>query len=163
MRDRALHGILEAFTADAAGQLSAETAGGAEIPFEIVGTERRRGRVPLYCYRPLTEQFIDERLGMLSALPTYAPAARALAGLERVAAYLHQRGEPRMPGDPRERADAALQSFLRAVFAERSQFGFDPIAVRAGIRRARAGAVRRAERHGRDRAAARGGARSRDA
>ena len=127
MRDRALHGILEAFTADAAGQLSAETAAGAEIPFEIVGTERRRGRVPLYCYRSLTEQFIDERLGMLSGLPTYAPAARALAGLERVAAYLNQRGEPRLPGEPRERADAALQSFLRAVFADRSQFGFDPV------------------------------------
>jgi len=126
VRDRALHSILEAFTADAAGQLAAETAGGAEIPFEIVGTERRGGRVPLYCYRSLTEQFIDDRLGLLSALPTYAPAARALAGFDRVAAYLSQRGEPRLPGDPRERADAALRSFLRAVFAERSQFGFDP-------------------------------------
>ncbi len=127
MRDRALHAILEAFTADAAGQLSAETASGAEIPFEIVGTEGRRGRVPLYCYRSLTEQFIDERLGLLSALPTYAPAAGALAGLERAAAYLSQRGEPRIPGEPRDRADAALRSFLRAVFADRSQFGFDPM------------------------------------
>jgi hypothetical protein len=127
VRDRALHAILEAFTADAAGQLSAETAAGAEIPFEIVGTEGRAGRVPLYCYRPLTDQFIDERLGLVSALPTYAPAARALAGLDRVAAYLSARGEPRVPAEPRERADAALRSFLRAVFAERSQFGFDPM------------------------------------
>lgn len=127
MRDRALHAILEAFTADAAGQLSAETAAGAEIPFEIVGTEGRAGRVPLYCYRPLTDQFIDERLGLVSALPTYAPAARALAGLDRVAAYLSARGEPRVPAEPRERADAALRSFLGAVFAERSQFGFDPV------------------------------------
>jgi hypothetical protein len=127
VRDRALHSTLEAFTADAAGQLAAETAGGAEIPFEIVGTERRPGRVPLYCYRSLTEQFIDERLGLLSALPTYAPAARALAGFDRVAAYLLKRGEPRLPGEPRERADAALRSFVRAVFADRSQFGFDPM------------------------------------
>jgi hypothetical protein len=126
VRDRALHSILEAFTADAAGQLSAATAAGAEVPFEIVGTEGRTGRVPLYCYRPLTGQFIDERLGLVSALPTYAPAARALAGLDRVAAYLTARGEPRVPAEPRERADAALRSFLRAVFAERSQFGFDP-------------------------------------
>ena len=127
MRDRALHATLEAFTADAAGQLSAETAGGAEIPFEIVGTEGRPGRVPLYCYRSLTHQFIDERLGLLSALPTYAPAARTLAGHDRVAAYLSARGEPRVPAEPRERADVALRSFLRAVFAERSQFGFDPV------------------------------------
>ncbi|HUE27607.1 MAG TPA: hypothetical protein VMP89_12600 [Solirubrobacteraceae bacterium] len=127
VRDSVLHSTLEAFTADAAGQLAAETASGAEIPFEIVGTEGRPGQVPLYCYRSLTEQFIDERLGLLSALPTYAPAARALAGFDRVAAYLGQRGEPRLPGEPRERADAALRSFLRAVFAERSQFGFDPV------------------------------------
>ena len=127
MRDRALHATLEAFTADASGQLSAETAGGAEIPFEIVGTEGRRGRVPLYCYRSLTDQFIDERLDLLARLPTYPPAARALASHERVAAYLGQRGERRVPAEPRERADAALRAFLRAVFADRSQFGFDPV------------------------------------
>ena len=122
-----LHSILEAFTADAAGQLSAETASGAEIPFEIVGTERRRGRVPLCCYRSLTDQFIDERLGLLAALPTYAPAAQALAGFDRLAAYLAQRGRAASAGGPRERAEATLRSFLRAVFAERSQFGFDPV------------------------------------
>jgi hypothetical protein len=127
VRDRTLHGILEAFTADAAGRLAAETAGGAEIPFEVLEAERRPGRVPLYCYQPLTDQFIDQRLGLLSALPTYAPAMRALAELDRVAAYLSQRGEPRLPGEPRERADAALLSFLRSVFAERSEFGFDPV------------------------------------
>jgi hypothetical protein len=150
VRDRALHATLEAFAADAAGQLAAETAGGAEIPFELVGTEGRRGRVPLYCYRSLTEQFIDERLWLLSALPTYAPAVRALAGHDRVAAYLSQRGEPLLPAgsrergepwravhprdcgeswppsEPRDRADAALRSFLRAIFADRTQFGFDP-------------------------------------
>lgn len=127
MRDRTLHGILEAFTADAAGRLAAETAGGAEIPFEVLEAKRRPGRVPLYCYQPLTDQFIDQRLGLLAALPTYAPAMRALAELDRVAAYLSQRGEPRLPGEPRERADAALLSFLRSVFAERSEFGFDPV------------------------------------
>ena len=127
MRDRTLHATLEAFTADTAGQLSAETAAGAEIPFEIVGTESRPGRVPLYCYRSLTDRFIDDRLELLTTLPTYLPAARALAGHERVAAYLSQRGEQRLPAEPRERADAALRSFLRAVFADRSQFGFDPV------------------------------------
>jgi hypothetical protein len=127
VRDRALHSILEAFTADASGQLSAETAHGAEIPFELVEAEHRAGRVPLYCYRPLTGEFIDERLGLLSALPTYAPAVRARAVVERTAGYLTKRGERRIPPDPRGRAELALRAFLRAVFAERSQFGFDPV------------------------------------
>jgi len=119
-----LHATLEAFAADAAGQLAAETAGGAEIPFEVI--EEPGARASLYCYRPLTGAFIRERLGMLAALPTYAPAARALAALEGVDAYLRQRGEPRIPGEARERADAALRAFLSNVFAERSEFGFDP-------------------------------------
>ncbi len=125
MRNTTLHEILEAFTADAAGRLKAETASGAEIPFEI--TEEPGGSSPLYCYRPLTGAFIRERLGLLSALPTYAPAGRALAALEGTQAYLRERGETRIPGDPRERADTALRLFLASVFAERSEFGFDPV------------------------------------
>jgi hypothetical protein len=50
-----------------------------------------------------------------------------LAGLAGVDAYLRQRGEPRIPGEPRERADVALRAFLSDVFAERSEFGFDPV------------------------------------
>ncbi len=125
MRNSTLHQLLEAFTADAGGQLAAETAGGAEIPFELIAEPG--GRAPLYCYRPLTGAFIRERLGVLSALPTYAPAARALALLEGVEAYLRECGEPRVPGDMRERADMALRLFLARVFAERSEFGFDPL------------------------------------
>jgi hypothetical protein len=120
-----LHATLEAFAADAAGQLAAETASGAEIPFEVI--EEPGARASLYCYRPLTGAFIRERLGMLAALPTYAPAARALASMDGVDAYLRQRGEARIPGDARERADAALRAFLSNVFAERSEFGFDPV------------------------------------
>jgi hypothetical protein len=127
VRDRTLHSILEAFTADAAAQLSAETAGGAEIPFEVVDAQGRPGRVPLYCYRPLTGDFIGQRLGLLSGLPTYAPAARAMIGLDRLTDYLTQRGEPRIPGEPRERADVSLLSFLGCVFADRSDFTVDPV------------------------------------
>jgi hypothetical protein len=120
-----LHAALEAFAADAAGQLAAETASGAEVPFEVI--EEPGARASLYCYRPLTGAFIRERLGLLTALPTYAPAARALAGLDGVDAYVRQRGESRIPGEPRERADVALRAFLSFVFAERSEFGFDPV------------------------------------
>ncbi len=124
MRNSTLHAILEAFTSDAAGRLQSETVGGAEVPFEV--TEERGGRARLYCYRPLTDLFIDDRLMMLRALPTYAPAVRALADLESVGGYVQQRGEARVPGEPRERADLALKLFLAAVFAERNQFGFEP-------------------------------------
>jgi len=125
VRNADLHLILEAFTTDAAAQLAAATAEGAEIPFELVEAEGGRRGTPLYCYRPQTDAFIDARLGLLSALATYAPAARALAGLDRVAAYLASRGEP-VPVEPRPRADAALAAFLRVVFAEQSDFGFEP-------------------------------------
>jgi hypothetical protein len=124
VRNSTLHAILEAFTTDAAERLHAETVGGAEVPFEL--TEARRGGARLYCYRPLTGLFIDDRLMMLRALPTYAPAARALAELESVATYVQQRGAPRVPAEPRERADLALKLFLAAVFAERNQFGLEP-------------------------------------
>jgi hypothetical protein len=124
VRNATLHAALEAFTADAAGQLSAETARGAEIPFEI--SEERGGTALLYCYRPLTGAFIRDRQTLLATLPTYPPAARALAALEGTGAYLSRLGEARVPGDPRERADATLRTFLSRVFAERSEFGFDP-------------------------------------
>ncbi len=123
MRNRALHETLHAFTADAALQLTAETARGEEIPFEVV--EARRGRVPLYCYRPLTDRFIDDRLALLEGLPTYAPALRALAGVDGLDEYLRERGVSPIPSAERERADAGLRHFLAAVFADRSDFELD--------------------------------------
>jgi hypothetical protein len=126
VRDPTLYSIIESFTAEAAAQLTAETARGAEIPFELVQTgAAARGRPALYCYRPLTADFIGARIGLLSGLPSYLPALRALADREAVAAYLEARGERRVPAEPRERADAALSSFLSRVFAERSEFGLD--------------------------------------
>jgi hypothetical protein len=126
VRNTTLHGVIEAFTAEAAEQLEAETAAGAEIPFELVDTAGGpRGRVPLYCYRPLTGAFIRERLGLLSALPSYAAALRALTALDGGEAYVRQHGESRVPADRRECADAALRVFLTSVFAERTEFDFD--------------------------------------
>jgi hypothetical protein len=127
VRNATLHSILESFTSDCALQLTAETASGQEIPFELVESDGgRRGRALLYCYRPLTGVFIRDRLGLLSALPTYAPAARALADADGTEAYLRLRGEARIPAEARERADAALRLFLARVYEERSEFGLDP-------------------------------------
>lgn len=126
MRNTTLHGLIEAFAAEAANALSAETAAGAEVPFELVETAGGpRGRVPLYCYRPLTGTFIRERLELLGALPTYVPAVRALSAQEGLEAYLRQRGESRVPSEHRDCGDAALRAFLSCVFDERSEFGLD--------------------------------------
>lgn len=126
MRNLTLHGLLESFTTDAGLRLDAAAAEGEEIPFEVVETERRRsGRIPLYCYRPLTGDFIRARLGLLGALPTYAPAAQTLEGVGGLELYLRARGLQALPEDPRERADAVLREFLARVFEERSEFAFD--------------------------------------
>jgi hypothetical protein len=127
VRNGTLHGAIEAFATEAAMALCAETASGAEIPFELVDAAGGpNGRVPLYCYRPLTGAFISERHGLLSALPTYAPAVRALSGLDGNDAYLRQRGESRIPSERRECADAALRAFLSVLYDDRSEFEFDP-------------------------------------
>ncbi|HTX46575.1 MAG TPA: hypothetical protein VMD48_09865 [Solirubrobacteraceae bacterium] len=126
MRNSSLHDTLREFATDAGERLGQETEAGAEIPFEVISAPRRARSAPLYCYRPLTGAFIGERLGVLSALPSYAPAARVLTSMDGVDAYLSLRGETRIPGDPRERADATLRAFLSAVFQERSEFAFDP-------------------------------------
>ena len=73
---RQLRSALHAFTREAAWQLASD-AGGDDLPFEVV--ESGRGVSPLYCYRPLTSDFIDAHGSVLSQLPTYLPAAHALA------------------------------------------------------------------------------------
>jgi hypothetical protein len=135
VRNLTLYGLLEAFTTDAGMRLTLAASSGDEIPFEVVPSEsaRARGarqnrqpvRSPLYCYRPLTADFIRERLGLLVALPTYAPAARALEGVGGTDAYLRSRGELEIPDTSRALADTALRLFLWRVFEERSEFGFD--------------------------------------
>lgn len=124
MRNSTLHAALESFVSDAACQLAAETGRGAEIAFEV--TEERRGRVPLYCYRPLTDEFIAERGRLLSALPTYAPALRALSALDGLEDYLRQRAVAPIRYQPRRQAAQALQELLSAVFEDRSEFELDP-------------------------------------
>ncbi|HVE69260.1 MAG TPA: hypothetical protein VNB64_11830 [Solirubrobacteraceae bacterium] len=122
MRNRTLHQSLRDFAEQAAFQLEADASAGAEIPFEVV--ESPGARAPLYCYRPLTGQFIRERLGVLGRLPTYTRAKHAILSLGGVDAYLRVRGEPRIPESLDERADATLRSFLSAMFAEVSEFEF---------------------------------------
>ena len=131
MHNRALHDALAAFVEDAARQLADEVSGGAEVPFELI--EQGRASAPLYCYRPLTGRFIGERIGVLARLPSYPAAAQGLGALPDLPAYLVARGR-RNPGPGRrEQADAALQCFLTSVWAEATEFGFDPDRFKAAF------------------------------
>jgi hypothetical protein len=120
VRNARLHDALHAFADEAATRLASDAADGAEVPFEVV-EQRRARRTSLYCYRPLTGAFIDERLSILGGLPTYVPAVHALAATSGVGAYLESRGEL-VPRDPRERAEDALRLFLAQVFEDSSDF-----------------------------------------
>jgi hypothetical protein len=121
-----MYDALSAFAEEAAWLLAGDTADGAEVPFDVVESRGRRLDTPLYCYRPLTDVFIRDRVGVFGRLPTYAPAARALAGLDGVGGYLREQGEPRIPIDPRELADAALRVFISRVFSEATEFVITP-------------------------------------
>src|SRR3954462_14680385 len=122
MRNRQLHAALSAFAEEAAWQLQSDTSEGAELPFEVVAAGRRDS--PLYCYRPLTADFISERVSLLGQLPSYLPALGALCDLGGLDAYLEARGEA-APRDPRERAESTLRTFLGRVFEDSADFVLD--------------------------------------
>src|SRR3954453_5450744 len=126
MRHRPLHAALSTFAEEAAWQFAEETADGAEVPFEIVESRGARRDTPLYCYRPLTDSFIRDRVGVLERLPSYPAAARALAALDGGSARLRAQGETRGPAPARERAGAALRVFVSRVFSEATEFVITP-------------------------------------
>jgi len=123
MHNRALHDTLAAFVEEAAWQLAEEVATGAEIPFELI--EQGRASAPLYCYRPLTDRFIAEHLGMLERLPSYPAAAQGLAALPNLSAYLISRGRRAPAGDRRAQGDAALEAFITALWGDATDFVYD--------------------------------------
>jgi hypothetical protein len=123
MRNRQLHAALSAFAEEAAWQLSSDTSEGADLPFEVVAAGRRDS--PLYCYRPLTADFISERVSLLGQLPSYPPAISVLCNVGGLDAYLEAHGEA-APRDPRERGDSTLRTFLGRVFEDSTDFVLDP-------------------------------------
>jgi hypothetical protein len=125
VRNPTLHHMLEAFTVEASGRLAAEIAGGAEVPFEIV--EERGGSAALYCYRPLTGEFIAGRVAALRTLGSYGPVADLIVDCDGLDVYLNEQGAARVPSDRRGCAELAIATFLGCVFADRSEFGFEPV------------------------------------
>ena len=123
MHNRALHDTLAAFVEEAAWQLAEEVAAGAEVPFELI--EQGRASAPLYCYRPLTDRFIAEHLGMLERLPSYPAARQGLETLPNLGAYLIARGRRAPAGDRRAQGDAALEAFITALWGDATDFVYD--------------------------------------
>ena len=79
------------------------------------------------------------RLPVLPAPPSQGLAALPdLPGLPAAARAPHARART-----ARAQADAALQAFLTAVWAEATDFVFDAAALRAAVRRARGRRLRR--------------------
>ena len=123
MHNRALHDTLAAFVEEAAWQLAEEVAAGAEVPFELI--EQGRASAPLYCYKPLTDRFIAEHLGMLERLPSYPAARQGLAALPNLGAYLIARGRRAPAGDRRAQGDAALEAFITALWGDATDFVYE--------------------------------------
>ena len=118
---RQLRSALHAFTREAAWQLASDAGEGDDLPFEIV--ESGRSDSPLYCYRPLTSDFIESHGSALSQLPTYLPAAHALAATGGISQYLEVQGVAAEAG--RDAAEAAIHCFLARVFSDSTDFVFD--------------------------------------
>jgi hypothetical protein len=124
MRSVQLQEALTGYVGAVAEHLSAQLAAGAEIPFELEQQRGRRGSSgpSLYCYRPLTAEFIAERRVELEALPEHAEASGALAAYDGLDRYLISLGEDIARLTPTARIRAAIGSLLGEVFAEQSDF-----------------------------------------
>jgi hypothetical protein len=128
VRNVVLHRLLENYTVDTSSRFVAEMATGSELPYELAEDRGMGGAgAPVfYSYKPLIGQFIEEHRELLAALGSHEPAVRALGECEALDVYLAARGEIRMPAGRRGLAEASLGAFLRAVFAGRTEFGFEP-------------------------------------
>ena len=122
MRDRQLHAALKAFAEEAAWTLAAETAGGAELPFDVLEERSGRGGPALYCYRPDTAGFIADRASLLARLENRPAAVQALAARTGLDVYLKSRGHTRVPAAARERGEVAATAFLERLFEDLSEF-----------------------------------------
>jgi hypothetical protein len=137
MRSVQLHSALREFLQEAAERLQGDLDAGAEIPFEVDQQQTRaaRGGPSLYCYRPLTSEFIAERRRELEALPSYESARSAMTSFEGLNRYLAGVGEEIVRLEPPARVRVAIGSLLGDVFAEQSDFELRAERVEAALER----------------------------
>jgi len=137
MRSLQLQAALTDYLEMAAAHLHAEVEAGAEVPFELEQHRggRRSGGPSLYCYRPLTDQFIAARLMDLERLPGYGEAAMLLADFEGLSRYVAGIGAEVGQAAGRAGARAAMAALLSEVFAEQTDFQLQPERLRAALER----------------------------
>jgi hypothetical protein len=116
MRSGQLHQSLHAFAAEAAQALTAITAAGAEIGFEVVEERARAHRPALYCYRPLTGQFIERHWQTLRSQPAAETAITELAEIPGLRSYLSSHGVAVAEDGSCDDPEAALRCFTARVF-----------------------------------------------
>jgi hypothetical protein len=138
MRSLQLQAALSEFVEAAASHLHAEVATGAEVGFELEQQRgrRRTGAPTLYCYQPLTGEFIAERETALERLPSYAEAARLLGAFDGLDRYLASVGKDLGPRAGRAvRVSAAIGALLCEVFAEQTDFELRPERLHSALER----------------------------
>ncbi|MHB8240514.1 MAG: hypothetical protein ACYDHN_00860 [Solirubrobacteraceae bacterium] len=137
MRSLQLQAALTDFVEAAATHLQSAVVAGAEVPFELEQQSRRRrsSGPSLYCYRPLTEQFIAARLPELERLPAHAEAARLLAGFEGLGRYVASAGAEVAQAGARAGVRAALRALLEEVFHEQTDFHLQPERLETALER----------------------------
>ena len=116
-----LEGALEEFLAEAARYLQREVEAGAEVPLEL---ERRSGPQgpALYCYRPLSGEFVAKRTAALRGLTAHARAVAALEAFPGLERYVGEGLAAPPSGGRRGLAEAALKRLLEETFAEQTEF-----------------------------------------
>jgi hypothetical protein len=138
MRSLQLQAALSDFVEAAASHLHADVVGGAEVGFELEqqSARRRTGGPTLYCYQPLTGEYIAERATALERLSTYDEAARLLAGFDGLDRYLASVGADLGPRASRgARVRAAIGALLAEVFAEQTDFELRAERLRPALER----------------------------
>ena len=137
MRSLQLQAALSDYVEEAAALLHGEIAAGAEVPFELGQAPARRGSggPALYCYRPLTGEFIAARASELERLPGHASALTMLERFDGLGRYVASLGADVRRSSGRAAAHAALTGLLSDVFADQSDFELQPDRLSAALQR----------------------------
>jgi hypothetical protein len=114
MRSGQLHQTLHAFASEVAAVLTAAAARGDDVGFEVVEERARLGRPALYCYQPLTGEFIDRHWLELRAQPSAASALAEISAIPGLRSYLELRSV--LVEDDDALGEAALRCFAARVF-----------------------------------------------
>jgi hypothetical protein len=117
------------FAGQAAGRLKAAVEAGSEIPFEVA--EAPGARSVLYRYKPLSGDFIRERVADLRSLEAFPATITALSRIDGTSAYLRVLGTSYVPALDHDRAETTLVELLCRVWEDSSTFEledakFDP-------------------------------------